>query len=77
MSRSASKFSAVIPSGPEALLFFCFSTGLLVSSMVGLAVLIFKSKAGVSGMSATSDGGGQFRMSAKYSAHLACCLLHP
>ena len=80
MSRSAFKFSAVIPSGPGALLFFCFSTARLVSSMVGLAVSIFKSKPGVSEMSATSDGGGRFRMSTKYSAHLdiwSCCLLHP
>lgn len=75
VSRLAFKFSAVIPLGPGALLFFCFSTALLISSMAGFAVLTFKSKAGVSELSATSDGGRSQEAdleghAEKYSAHL-------
>ena len=70
VSRSAFKISAVIPSGPGALSFFCFPTVLLISSMVGVAVSTFRLNAGASGMSATSDGGGRFKRLEKYSAHL-------
>lgn len=83
VSRLAFKFSAVIPLGPGALLFFCFSTALLISSMAGFAVLTFKSKAGVSELSATSDGGRSQEAdleghAEKYSAHLeiwSCCFV--
>ena len=64
--------SGGMPSGPAAFPFFRFLMALLTSSLLGLLPSTYKNVS-AGAMSGISLGGGLFRSSLKWSAHLLRC----